>query len=309
MALLMVLAVSAAAPPARNDTIRVTLLGTGNPRPSLERFGPATLVEAGETRLLFDAGRGATIRLFSLDAARGLTGIDAVFLSHLHSDHLVGFADLWLTGWIFGRDRPLPLYGPKGTASFASNLRRAYAFDIGMRRDVDERFPAQGVILRARDVRPGVVYDAAGLRVTAFAVDHAPVSPAYGYRIDYRGRSVVLSGDTRPSDALVDHAVGADVVIHEVVSDQADRRLSQLKDPAATERVIAHHTTPEQAGRIFDRIRPRLAVYSHIVPSPATIDDLIPQTRRFYDGRLEVGVDGLTIEIGEIITVRRHDFK
>lgn len=288
------------------EVIRVTLLGTGNPRPTLDRFGPSTLVEAGGLRLLFDAGRGTSIRLFDWFGARALSSVDAVFVTHLHSDHLVGFADVWLTGWIFGRDRALPVFGPPGIRAFAEHLPHAYAFDIRHRRDIDELLPAAGVTLEANDAAPGVVFERAGVRVTAFAVDHAPVAPAYGYRIDFAGRSVVLSGDTRPSEELVRHSNGVDVLIHEVVSGEADRRLSQLRDPATTERVIAHHTTPDQAGRIFARVNPRLAVYSHIVPSPATEDDLIPHTRRHYQGRLEVGVDGLTIDIGDTIDVSRR---
>lgn len=286
--------------------IRVTLLGTGNPRPTLDRFGPSTLVEAGGLRLLFDAGRGTSIRLFDWFGAGALSGLEAVFVTHLHSDHLIGFADVWLTGWIFGRDRALPVIGPQGTRNFANHLPQAYAFDIRHRRDIDERLPAAGVVLEATDAAPGLVFDRAGVRVTTFAVDHAPVAPAFGYRVDFGGHAVVLSGDTRPSEELVRHSRGADVLIHEVVSGDADRRLSQLRDPATTERVIAHHTTPEQAGRIFARVNPRLAVYSHIVPSPATADDLIPHTRRHYRGPLEVGTDGLTIEIGDTIRVSRR---
>jgi ribonuclease Z len=283
----------------------VTLLGTGNPRPTPERAGPASLVEAGDTKILVDAGRDAATRLFEIGQGRLLSGIDIVLLTHLHSDHVVGFPDLWLTGWIFGRAKPLALYGPPGTAAMQEGLERAYTFDVHMRRDVDEKLPAVGAEVRARDIPPGVVFENGPLRITAFAVDHGPVAPAYGYRIDCAGRSVVFSGDTRYSESLIAAAKGADVLVHEVLAPDVERRLSQMRDPALTERIIAHHTTPEDAGRVFAAASPRLAVYTHIVPSPTTAADLVPATRKTYKGRLEVGTDLMTITIGKTIDVGR----
>ena len=143
LAAAVVLAVSAAplsaaqapsSPPS--DAIVITLLGTGNPRPTLERFGPAILVEAGQEKILIDAGRGSTIRLFECGSARLLSGITAVLLTHLHSDHVVGLPDVWLTGWIFGRTSALEIYGPAGTTALAGGLQQAYAFDVRTRRDV-----------------------------------------------------------------------------------------------------------------------------------------------------------------------------
>ena len=135
--------------------LQITLLGTGNPRPSLERFGPSILVEAGGQRLLIDAGRGAAQRLFQIGQRDALTGLDAVLLTHLHSDHTVGIPDVWLTPWIFGRARALPLLGPAGTADMARHLTQAYAWDIATRQK-DEGFPADGVRLDGRDGTPGV---------------------------------------------------------------------------------------------------------------------------------------------------------
>lgn len=285
---------------------RVTLLGTGNPRPSIDRFGPATLVEAGGARLLFDCGRGAAQRLFQIDGAALLRGIDAVFLTHLHSDHVVGLPDLWLTGWLFGRAWPLSVTGPKGTAAMAANLTAAFAFDLRLRQEDDGR-PAEGGRLRAKDALPGALLIKDGLSVVAFAVDHGPVKPAFGYRIEFAGRKVVLSGDTRATDAVAAQAKGADLLIHEVVSPEAERRLAAVDDPKTLERILARHAGPEECGRLFARARPRLAVYSHIVPSPATAEDLVPPTRKFYDGPLEVGHDLMTITIGEQIEVTTRE--
>ncbi|HEX7528159.1 MAG TPA: MBL fold metallo-hydrolase, partial [Thermoanaerobaculia bacterium] len=262
--------------------LRVTLLGTGNPRPMPERYGPSALVEAATmppTRILVDAGRGAAERLFTVGKRNLLSGIDLVLLTHLHSDHVVGLPDLWLTGWLFGRSKPIVLRGPEGTASLMSHLEQAYAFDVKMRRDVDERLPGAGAEADARDIPPETVFEVNGVKVTAFAVDHGPVKPAYGYRIDYAGKSVVFSGDTRYSENVIAHAKGCDVLVHEVVAPDVERRASVMRDPAVTQRIIDHHTTPEDAGRVFTAVKPKLAVYSHIVPSVTTAKDLEGPTR------------------------------
>ncbi len=226
----------------------------------------------------------------------------SLFFTHLHSDHTVGLPDLWLTGWIFGRSEPLRVRGPEGTRGLVSNLEKAYAFDVHMRRDVDEKLPPRGAELDAREIREGVAFEKGALRVTAFLVDHGPVRPALGYRVDFGSRSVVLSGDTRPSANLVKFAKGTDVLIHEVVAVEAEKRgAAGNLTPEQVRRIIEHHTTPEDAGRIFAAVHPKLAVYSHIVPSMATAADLVPETRKTYAGPLEVGEDGMTIEIGEAV--------
>jgi ribonuclease Z len=288
-----------------DPAIVITLLGTGNPRPTLDRFGPSTLIEAGAERLLIDAGRGAPIRLFEIGAAPMLSGLTAVLLTHLHSDHVVGLPDVWLTGWMFGRRTPLEVIGPAGTVDLGNGLVRAYAFDVRMRRDVDERLPAAGAELRPRDVVPGVVLERGGVKVTASPVDHGPVVPSFGYRVDHAGRSVVVSGDTRYIESLITAARGADVIVHEVVSPDVERRRAQVS-PKTIEGIIARHTPPEDAGRIFAAVKPRLAVYSHIVPSPATAEDLVGPTRRAWDGPLEVGYDLMQISVGARVVVTRR---
>ena len=166
---LLFVSAALAAPPAH---IVVTLLGTGNPRPDDRRFGPAILVEADEERILIDAGRGATIRLFSIGRAPLLSGITAVLLTHLHSDHTVGLPDLWLTGWLMGEPEvPLRIWGPRGTKSMMTHLDQAFQFDIRIRL-YDDRPPPQGVILLAEEITEGVVYEHNGVKVTAFEVDH-----------------------------------------------------------------------------------------------------------------------------------------
>ena len=282
--------------------LRVVLLGTGNPRPSLERFGPSILVEAGGRDFLFDCGRGATQRLYQQKIP--FNAADALFLTHLHSDHTVGIADLWLTGWVMGRSVPLRVWGPTGTSEMMAHLQKAYAFDVHTRRDVDEQLPGQGAVIQAHDIEQGVVYERDGVKVTAFTVDHGVVKPALGYRVDFAGHSVALSGDTRYSENLIRFAQGADVLIHEVLDLESYGAADKIYSPKQIQKVIDHHTTAEQAGVVFSRVKPRLAVYSHIVPPDAP--NLIAATRKNYAGPLEVGEDLMSIDIGERIEVHRR---
>jgi ribonuclease Z len=287
---------------AQGQEIKVTLLGTGCPPPVMHRFGPSTLVEAGEQKLLFDAGRGALQRLTQLKVR--WQDVQGVFLTHLHSDHVVGFPDLWLTGWLVGTGRnvPLQVWGPRGTKKMMSHLEQAYEYDIRIRL-YDDRAAPDGVVLLAEDISEGVVYDKGGVKVTAFEVDHTPIKPAFGYRIDYAGRSVVLSGDTRVSENLIRYAQGVDVLVHEVAAPETFQRAGT--PPERAKSVIAHYVTPEQAGEVFARAKPKLAVYSHIVLPTATEQDLIPPTRKTYTGPLELGEDLMVIAVGEKIEVRR----
>jgi ribonuclease Z len=222
-----------------------------------------------------------------------------LFLTHLHSDHVIQIPDLLLTGWAGGgRKIPLEVWGPEGTRDMLDHLQQAFAFDIHMRRDVDEGIPGDGIKVLSHDIKEGILLDEQGLKVTAFLVDHGPVKPAFGYRVDYRGHSVALSGDTRASENLIRFAQGVDVLVHEVVD--ADAVRARTGDRRVLESIVSHHTTPEQAGEVFTRVKPRLAVYSH---APRA-ERVISQTRKTYAGPLQEAEDMLTIEIGEKLEIR-----
>lgn len=293
-----------------DSVIKLTFLGTGAPRPSRDRHGPAILVEAGDRKLLIDAGPGVRQRIFEAGGFGLLTGVTDIFATHLHYDHVGGVADLWIPGWMYGRPSPLRVFGPPGTAEFVGGLRQAYRWDVAYRQIVG--IAAPGSALEAHEIRPGVVFNEGGVRVTAFPVAHMPIDPAtgragaldgatYGFRVDYAGRSVAFSGDLRvgPGSELVTQGRGADVVVMEVqVPSPGNSAEAQRANVS-----LSVHTSPEEAGRAFAAMRPRLAVYSHIIPPQTTADELRAATRPFYDGPLVTAFDLMTLTIGRQIEV------
>jgi ribonuclease Z len=180
-----------------------------------------------------------------------------------------------------------------------SHLQQAYEYDVRIRIQNDGASP-EGAALVVKDVSEGVVYEKSGVKVTAFDVDHAPVKPAFGYRIDYAGRSVVLSGDTRVSETSSARP-RVDVLVHEVLVPATLQRAGV--PPGRAKHIVDYHTTPEQAGEVFTRVKPKLAVYSHICMPTATEQDLVPATRKTYAGPLQLGEDLMVIEVAETVDV------
>lgn len=280
---------------------KVTLLGTGTPPPLMNRFGPATLVQVGGKTILFDAGRGATQRMWQIKVPFGK--LDALILTHLHSDHVVGIPDIWLTGWLRGpygrRDDPLRVIGPAGTEDMMTNLQAAYAWDVNTRVE-DQKMSREAAAIAATDVAPGVVYEADGVTITAFANNHGElINPSLGYRIDYDGRSVVISGDSKRVQSLVDAARGVDLLIHSIGAAKPEL----LAAAPIWRAIMAHHIEPEDAGRVFTETAPKMAVFTHVVAltngkiPPVGVEEIMQRTRTTYDGPLTMGLDLLSFVI------------
>jgi len=297
---------------ADDDSIKLTFLGTGAPRPSHIRYGPAILLEAGEHRILVDAGPGMRERLFQAGGFELLTDIDQVLLTHLHFDHTISVPGLWLTGWLFGRKTPMTVYGPTGTSTMMKHFQAAYAWDIRYREIVGVH--KEGSDLIAHDVSPGVIFERDDLKITAFDVEHMPINvetgkllglegATLGYRIDYKERSVLFSGDTRStaSTNIIEYGKGVDVLIHEVQvpapGNTPEARLANVS--------LSVHSTPAQVAYVFEQTRPRMGVYSHIIPPEITSDELLGATD--YDGQMMVADDLMTLTIGDEITVGRAE--
>ena len=287
-------------PAASPPVMYVRLLGTGGPSLGYNPAEAGLLVVAGPEVLLFDCGHGIPDRLYQLNRIN----VSKVFLSHLHSDHTEGLPELWMnwTAWYSRGTTPLSVWGPgrdvdqpSGTADLTAQLADAWATDTHIRRDVVEHLPGSAIQIQTTEIKnEGPVYQSNGVTVSAFLVDHGPVKPAFGYRIDYQGHSVVFSGDTRPSDNLVQHAKGVDLLVHEVI-------VTQPGADSSGNPIVAYHTTPEQAAGVFTQVAPGLAAYTHIVGNSL---GLAARTRAAgYSGPLEVGQDLTLFEIGDTISI------
>jgi ribonuclease Z len=269
----------------KGNSMKITLLGTGTPFPNAERFGPAILVEAGSKKLLFDCGRGIVIRL--AQAKVNPEEIEGIYLTHLHADHVTGIPDLWLTGWFLGRKDSLRIWGPHGTRHMAHHLVEAFRFDV-QTRIMTEALPAKGAELDTREISQGKVYDDGSVRVSAFTVDHGAVKPAFGYRVDYAGHSVVISGDTKFSQNLIDFAKSTDCLIH------AAWAVGTTNPTPPSLRSIA---SAEDAGRVFAIVNPRIAVVYHYKEE----EGLEAALRSKYGGPFVVAKDLMTIVIDRTI--------
>jgi ribonuclease Z len=248
---------------------------------------------------LFDVGRGAlqNIYLSRIDPR----SVTKVFLTHLHSDHIEGLPGLWMTPWfMFARKPGLEIWGPPGTQQMVDGMRAMYGHDVEHR--ANPVFKREYLDITVHEISPGVAYDAGGIKVTAFQVEHDDGNPAFGYRIDAAGRVILLSGDTTYSDNVVQNGMNADLLVSNVVAfSDAMEKAGVLKP------VINKLTTPEQAAAIFLKTKPRLAVFSHIVkkelPGDAGDNVIMERTRKAgYAGSLVMGQDRMTIEVGDQVT-------
>ncbi|QMU61107.1 MAG: MBL fold metallo-hydrolase [Gammaproteobacteria bacterium] len=294
--ILFVLMLSLYAVACNADFIKVTLLGTGSPRPSVERSGPAILVEVGGKYLLFDSGRGVVQRLQQLDIR--ISDIQHIFITHLHSDHISALDDVWLTGWIYQRPLPLNIYGPNGTKSFVDHLGHSYSYDVQLRNQYSGLDINAGAVA-TNDIKPGVIFSEDGVKVTAFLVDHRPVDPAFGYRIDFGKRSVVISGDTTYSQSLVDHSLKTDLLVHEIMAVKSEI----LENNPRLQKIQRYHTNPEQLIKVLDSTKPRAAVMTHVIIVGTPEEEVLKQVNDGYEGELYMGEDLMSIEVGSSIKV------
>ncbi|WP_420616267.1 MBL fold metallo-hydrolase [Candidatus Palauibacter sp.] len=284
---------AAEAPPDLSTGTHVVLLGTGTPNPEPESSGPATAVLVDGRAYIVDTGVGLVRRAAeaadrygaeSLTAAR----LDIAFLTHLHSDHTLGLPDLIHTPWVAEREAPLKLFGPTGTAAMATHVTAAWEADIHNRLTGRQPTTPDGWRVEVVEIDPGIIYEDDRVRVTAFAVQHTGWPEAYGFRFDGGGRSVVISGDTGPTEAVVEMCSGCDVLVHEVYSATTFRdRPPEWQSYHAQ----AHTSTVELAG-LAVRARPGILVLHHQLHWGATPEEMVAEIRAAgYDGPLAYGRD------------------
>lgn len=272
-----------AAQPSRT---KIVMLGTGTPIPDPDRQGPSLVIVVDSTPYFFDAGTGVVRR--AVAAARGgvpglqMPRLQRVFITHLHSDHTLGLPDLLFTPWIQGRRVPLEVYGPPGTKRMMTSIVDAWDEDIHERLATSGGPSANGWKANVHESAAGVVYKDSLVTVRAFAVPHSGWKYAFGYRIDTPDRSIVVSGDTRPSPAIAAACNGCDVLIHEVYSDSGFANM-----PAARQKYHAQaHTSATQLGAIATAARPKLLILTHILFFGASEERVLAEVRSTFAGKV-----------------------
>ena len=278
--------------PAADSTPRLVLLGTGTPIPDPERGGPSLAIVVNGASYLFDAGPGVVRRATAAAAqdsipALRVANLRYLFITHLHSDHTLGVPDVMLTPAVMHRKVPLNVYGPVGTQALVTGILRAYREDIDLRIHGLERGDSNAYRVLVHEVKPGLVYRDSNVTVTAFRVPHGSWRSALGYRIDARGRSIVVSGDTGPTEAIVDACHGCDVLVHEVYSKNGFDRL----DSANRAYHSTFHTSALELGDLATRAKPKLLVLTHFLFFGETADEILNETRSRFAGKVVVGID------------------
>jgi ribonuclease BN (tRNA processing enzyme) len=278
-------------------TTRVVMLGTGTPRPEPDRSGPATAIVVGDTPYLVDFGPGvvrrATAAYRNGVTALGYAGVNikTAFLTHLHSDHTLGYPDLIFSPWVMGRNEPMTVYGPKGIIAMTEHVLKAWQVDIDVR--TINQHSATGFNVIAHEIAPGVVYRDSNVIVTAFPARHEALADAFSFRFDTPDRVIVISGDTTPTQTLIDHSRGCDVLVHEVYSmasfHQVSSRWQDYRRSA--------HTSSVELAEIANALKPKLLVMYHrssaggIPESVEAEEVVIEEVRRTYQGEVVAARD------------------
>jgi ribonuclease BN (tRNA processing enzyme) len=284
--------------PIADAVTKIVMLGTGTPGPDPDRSGPATAIVVNGTPYLVDFGPGIVRRAAA--AYRngvkafgfGATNLNTAFLTHLHADHTAGYPDLILTPWIMGRRNPLNVYGPVGLKAMTRHVTQAWKLDIANRVRGLERLRTEGCRVNAHEIKPGLIYKDLNVSVTAIPVCHGEMRDAFGYRFETLDRTIVVSGDTTPTDTIVEHSCGCDVLIHEAYSQESHSKVSR-KWRAYRRK---YHTSSKQLATLASRANPTLLILYHNsnaggeqLPEPEQV--LLDEVRQLYKGDVVTGHD------------------
>ena len=285
--------------PSLYGATKLIVLGSGTPNPDPNRAGSAYAVVVNETPYLIDFGPGVIRRAASLSPPWGgkieamtVKNFEHAFLTHIHSDHSAGLADLLLTPWIMGRDKKLNLYGPKGLEQMASSTLEAFEDDINYRIYGTQPSNKIGYKFNFYLLTEGLIYEDENVSVEAFKVPHGGFDDAYGFRFTTEDKVIVFSGDTGPSKTLEKFAAGADILVHEVYSNAGF--LKKTKDWQVYHQ--GHHTSTFEVGEIASRAKPKLLLLSHILFWGSTTDEILKETQSTYKGKIKIAEDLMIIE-------------
>ena len=284
-------------PVRKTSNTEVVVLGTGTPSADPERSGPAVAIVVNNRAYLVDCGPGVVRRAAAAERngfqALKATELKTLFITHLHSDHTLGYPDLILSPWVLGRKEPLNAYGPPGLRKMTQHIEKAWSEDIVVRRQGLEQANATGYKVVVHEISSGVVYRDENVTVTAFPVRHGIWRYAFGYRFETKDRRIVISGDTAPTDEVVKMCDGCDLLLHEIYNPRGE----ELKEAHWNEYFRTFHTSPSELAEIARKARPKKLVIYHQVLEKLPESDLIEQFRQVYTGDFvfakDLGVYGL----------------
>lgn len=270
---------------------QVVLLGTGTPNADPDRSGPSIAIVVNDTPYLVDFGPGV-VRRAAAAFRNGVKGLEVkklnrAFLTHMHSDHTAGYPDLILTPWVLERTDPLEVFGPKGINAMTQHIVEAFREDIDIRLNGGEPSNKTGYKVIAHEIKPGVIYKDANVTVKAFLVDHGSWPEAYGFRFETADRTIVVSGDCRPSASVIENCNGCDVLIHEVYSEAGFAKRS----PEWQKYHKRYHTSSRELAQIATKARPGLLVFYHQLFWGTSEEDLLKEVRAGYAGKVVSGHD------------------
>ena len=279
---------------------RVILLGTGTPNPDPSRAGSSTAILVNNNAYLIDFGTGLVRQAAKMTPQYGgkypqleAKNLKIAFLTHLHSDHTMGLPDLLLTPWVLERDVPLELYGPKGTKHLADNIVEAYKADIDYRLNGLEPANKNGWKVNTHEFeKDGIIYCDSLIKVEAFKVVHGSWSNAFGFRFTTPDKTIVISGDTRPCDNILNYSEGADILIHEVYSYHRWTKRNDFWQKYHA----ANHTSTYELGKLAAKTKPGKVILYHILSWGDSDEDLLNEILEIYDGKVIVGKDLMVIE-------------
>ena len=274
------------------------VLGSGTPNPNPERMGSAYLVLVDDTPYLFDFGPGVVRRVAALTTNWGgnfsnfdVTKLEYAFLSHIHSDHTLGLADLIITPWIMGRDKPLKIFGPEAAKDMADHIIKAYQPDIDYRIYGTQPQNDKGYKAIFTSIEEGVIYEDKNIMVTAFLNDHGDLAESYGFVIQTGDKTILISGDTGPSANLLRFGNEVDILVHEVYSQAGFEK----KEPDWKIYHKAHHTSPSELAKIAKKLNPKTLVLSHILFWGSSESEILEEIMKDYDGKVILADDLIEI--------------
>jgi ribonuclease Z len=277
--------------------MQLTFLGTGCPAVHAERYGPAQIVRHGETTLLVDCGSGVTQRM----AQAGISGrdIDAVLLTHMHSDHIIDLFQLVISSWHQGRDRPMRVFGPQGTYNYVDGMVSLWQSELEQRIEHERRPSALALQTEVTEIKPDEIVEFGAMRVRAVEVDHKPVRHAYGYVFETDEAKLVISGDTRPCAALTEAAQGADLLLHEVFVHREMKPEEGVRTAETIDQVASYHTLSSDVGKVAAKAGVKWLALTHFVPPDCDTEALEKEVAADFDGPVTMGEDLMTLDVAK----------